>query len=179
MTIKSASILARIRAVATSESSFGNPVYAPNIESVIELSTGTGADQADLVWMQELTLYSGDHVDIELVGALRDTFGSAIDMAQIVALFVINAPREGYPNRTSLTIGGGERAVTGFFGGENGTLGPIRPGSFVMLGSKAPEGYGTVTAGKSDTLRITNNAGMTNTCQICIIARSAKSEEIK
>jgi hypothetical protein len=92
-----------------------------------------------------------------------------------VALFVINGPRDSAaaPNTTNLTIGGGTNPVVGFMGGTTPTIGPIRPKSFVFLGSSDAAGFGAVTASTGDILRIANSSGAAATYQIAIVARNA------
>lgn len=173
MTIQSATLTARLSAVDIGTNDFGGPVFAPNMEAIISLTNGTGAGQADIVWFDERTVASASNVDLDLNGVLLDAFGTTIAAVELVALFLINAPRSGVPNTTNLTLGGGTNPVIGFLGGTTPTIGPIRPGSFVLLGSSDAAGYGAIVASTGDILRIANSAGASNTFQIAFIARSA------
>jgi hypothetical protein len=173
MTIQSATLTARLSAVEVGANDFGGPVFAPTMEAIISLTNGTAAGQADLVFFDERTITTGASLDLDLSGVLADAFGVTITAVELVALFVINAPRSGAANTTSLTIGGGTNPIVGYLGGTTPTIGPIRPASFVFLGSTDAAGFGAITAATGDILRITNSAGATNTCQIAFIARSA------
>lgn len=153
---------------------FGGPVFAPTLSEVMELTNGTGALQADQCWFDERTVASGANDDLDLAGSLTSAFGSVLTIAKLVAIAVINAPRVGAANTTNLTIGGGTNPFVGFLGGTTPTIGPIRPGGFVILGcGDTVGGIGSVVAGTGDILRIANSAGAAATYQIALIGRSA------
>jgi len=173
MTINSLKLTARMQAVEVGANDFGGPVFAPDMEQVLEFTAGTGARQADILWMDERTLASNTNLDLDLNAVLTDAFGSTISALELVALFVINAPRSGSANTTNLTIGGGSNPVTGYMGGTTPTIGPIRPGSFVFLGASDAAGFGAIVAGTADILRINNSTGASAVFQIAIAARSA------
>jgi hypothetical protein len=173
MTIQSATLTARLSAVDLGTNDFGGPVFNPTMEAIISLTNGTAAGQADLVFFDERTVASATNLDLDLNGVLLDAFGVTINAVELVALFIINAPRSGAANTTALTLGGGTNPVLGFLGGTIPTIGPIRPGSFVLIGSTDAAGYGAIVAATGDILRIANAAGASNTFQIAFIARSA------
>lgn len=169
----SATLVAQLRAVQTGANDFGGPSYTPEVDQLITLTSGTGAGQADILWCDQRTVSSASNDDLDLSGVLTDAFGATITAVELVALIVINAPQSGSANTTNLTIGGGSNPVVGFLGGTTPTIGPIRPGSFVFLGSSDAAGFGAITAGTGDILRIANSSGASATYQIGIIARSA------
>lgn len=172
MTIQSATLVAQLRATQIGPNDFGG-VFQPDVSSVINLVNGTAAGQANILFTDERTITTGANDDLDLNGVLTNAFGATVSAVEIVALLVINAPRSGAANTTNLTIGGGTNPVTGFLGGTTPTIGPIRPGSFVFLGSSDAAGFGVVTAGTGDILRIANSAGASATYQIAILARNA------
>lgn len=166
-------ILARLTATQTGGNDFGSDSFSPTIERKFTLADGTAANQADLLFVDQRTVASATNDDIDLAGVLSDAFGSTITNAELVALMVINAPKSGSANTTDLTIGAGSNPVTGFLGGTAPTIGPIKPGGFVMLGSPDAAGLGAVTASTGDILRIANSSGASATYQIAIVGRSA------
>lgn len=172
MTIQNATLVAQLRATQIGPNDFGG-VFQPDVSSVINLVGGTAAGQANILFTDERTITTGANDDLDLNGVLTNAFGATVSAVEIVALLVINAPRSGAANTTNLTIGGGTNPVTGFLGGTTPTIGPIRPGSFVFLGSSDAAGFGVVTAGTGDILRIANSAGASATYQIAILARNA------
>lgn len=143
-------------------------------EMIANLSTslGTAAGQADRLYLRERQVASASNDDIDLAGVLLDAFGTTLTIAELVALFIINAPRTGNPNTTNLTIGGGTNPVTTFLGGTTPTIGPIRPGGFVFIGCTDAAGMGLITASTADILRIANSSGAQATYQIGILGRS-------
>jgi hypothetical protein len=170
----SAQIVAQLRATQLGSNDFGGPQFSPTMEKIVSLSIGTGADQADILWMDERSVGTGANDDLDLNGVLTNAFGATINAVEIVALFIINEPRAGSPaNTTNLTVGSGTNPVTGYLGGTTPTLGPIRPGNFVLFGGGNIGGFGVVTASTGDILRIANSSGASATYQIAILARSA------
>ena len=144
-----------------------------NISHVLALADGTGANQADLAFLDQRAVTTGADDDIDLAGVLTDAFGVVITFAELVAIIVINAPISGAANTTDLTIGIGSNPFLGFLGGTTPTLGPIKPGGAFMLFAGDAAGIGTVTASTADILRIGNSAGATANYQIAILGRSA------
>ena len=173
MPIVSAKIKASIEVRQTGAGDFGPPMFTPTIAGVINLTNGTGAAQADILWSDERTIASGGTDDLDLAGILKDAFGVTVATAKIVTILVINAPVSGAANTTNLTIGVGSNPVVGWLGGTTPTLGPIRPGGMFLRAESDAAGICTVTAGTADILRIANSAGAAATYQIVIIGRTA------
>ena len=168
-----ATVHARLSAVQTGGNDFAGDKFAPEMLQTISLTDGTGANQGDILFLDERTVTTGADDDIDLSGALTDTFGTTVAAAEMVALFVINKPISGTANTTDLTIGGGSNPFVGFLGGTTPTVGPIKPGGMFMLAAGDAAGIGTVTASTADILRISNSAGASATYQIGFIARTA------
>lgn len=169
----STNILARLKATQTGANDFGNDKFTPTMEAVLQTTDGTTANKADILFIDERSVATGANDDIDLAGALSDAFGATITAAEVVAIFVINKAKDGTANTTDLTIGNAAAPFVGFLGGTTPTIGPIKPGGFVMLGAGDAAGLGTVTATTADELRIANSAGATATYQIAIVARTA------
>lgn len=169
----SGTIKASLRAVQTGANDFGGPNFTPSIEAQLDLLDGTTAGKADRIWVDERTVASASNDDLDLTGTLTDAFGTTLAQVELVAIFIINAPRSGAANTTTLTVGAGSNPVTGFLGGTTPTLGPIRPGQFVLIAGGDAAGIATVTAGTGDILRIANSSGASATYQIGIVGRSA------
>jgi hypothetical protein len=162
----------RLRATQLGTNDFGG-AFQPTMEALLQTSFGTAANQANLLFIDERTVTTGANDDLDLAGVLTNAFGATITAAELVAVFIINAPRSGAANTTNLTIGGGSNPVVGFLGGTTPTVGPIRPGGFFCIGAGDAAGIGAVTAGTGDILRITNSSGASATYQIAILARNA------
>lgn len=169
----SASVRLRLAASQTGSSDYGGPAFSPALEAVMNLANGTGANQADLLFVDERSVAASTNDDIDLAGVLTGAFGATITAAEVVGVLVINAPRDGAANVSSLTIGAGTNPFLGFVGGTTPTIGPIGPGGFFFIGCPSATGIGTVTAGTGDILRVSNGAGGTAVWQLAILARSA------
>lgn len=169
----SGKIGASLRFTETGSNDFGGPTFTPALEAALTLASGTGANQADLIFVDQRTVSSASNDDLDLAGVLASAMGATITAAELVAVMVINAPKSGAANTTNLTIGGGSNPVVGFLGGTTPTIGPIRPGGFVLLACGDAAGLGAVTANTGDILRIANSSGAAATYQIAIVARSA------
>lgn len=173
MTIQSATMLASITATQVGFSDFGGPAFTPEIVHRVNLTNGTGAGQANILWTDQRTVATASNDDLDLSGILIDAIGQTVSAVEIVGIMIVNAPREGAANTTSLTIGAGTNPVTGYLGGTTPTIGPVRPGGFVMFGTGDAGGFGVVTPATGDILRIANSAGASATYQIAILARNA------
>lgn len=175
MPLNSAELAIRLKARQTGTSDYGGPEFAPELEHILQFSTGTLANQADLLFVDERTLAASTNDDLDLAGVLVSAFGQTITFAEIVAIVVVNKPRSsGAPANTSnLTVGGGTNPVTGYLGGTTPTIGPIKPGGVALLATGDATGVAGVTGGTADILRIANGAGGSATYQIAILGRSA------
>lgn len=174
MTVR-ATMTAGIKVRQTGSSDFGGPDFSGEMSFLHEFTDGTTEGKANLAWMDERTILTGANDDIDLAGVLTDAFGASVVGAEIAALFVINKPKSASAsaNTTNLTVGVGTNPVTGYLGGTTPTLGPIRPGNMAMIGGPNVGGFGVVTAGTGDILRIANSAGASAVYQICILLRTA------
>ena len=173
MPIISAKIKASIEVRQTGASDFGPPMFTPTISGLVNLTDGTGAGMANIMWADERTVASGANDDIDLAGTLKDAFGVTVAAAEIVAILIINAPASGAANTTNLTLGAGTNPVAGWLGGTTPTLGPIRPGGVFLRAESDAAGICAVTAGTADILRVANSSGAAATYQIVIIGRTA------
>jgi len=160
----------------TGANDFGPARLQGEIEALLQFASGTGANQADILFIDERTVASATNDDLDLAGVLTNAFGATIAGAELVALFIVNKPKDptAAANTTNLTVGVGTNPVTpGFMGGTTPTIGPIRPGGFLLLGCGDAAGLGVITAGSADLLRIANSSGAPATYQIAVVARSA------
>lgn len=168
-----AKIIAALQASQAGSGDFGGPVFNPDpMRQEINFLPGVGLGNADLLFMDQRSILSGANDDIDLAGVLLGPFGGTITMAELLAIFIINAPRSGNPNTTNLTIGGGTNPLAGWLAGTTPTVGPIRPGGVLLRVESDGAGICPVVAGTGDILRITNGAGATANYQIGLIGRS-------
>lgn len=160
----------------TGTAAFGaTPQWGGEMRFATELADGILAGQANLNYLAERTVASATNDDIDLAGVLASALGETMAAAKIVAIAIINAPKSSADpaNTTDLTIGVGSNPFLGFLGGTTPTIGPIKPGGFILIGAAHLAGIGTVTAATADILRIANSSGASAKYQIAIIARAS------
>ena len=148
---------------------FGPQRFAGSVSTLLQLASGTGANQADIVWADERTVASATADDIDLYGVLTSAFGATINAVEVVAFLLINAPLDplATANTTSLTVGGDAAAVP------NITSGPIGPRGAMLLVDPDAGGLATVTATTGDVIQVTNGSGAAATYQVVLVCRSA------
>ena len=149
----------------------GGPNWAGQMAYTQNIADGVAADQADLAYMQERAVTTGADDDIDLSGVITDIFGNTITAAELVAVMIINAPKDSADpvNTTDLTIGGAANPVPGF----GAALASLKPGGVFYMAAADAAGLATVTAATGDILRVTNSAGATANYQIGLLMRSA------
>jgi hypothetical protein len=163
-----ATLTAKIAALQTGSSDFGGPSFNPNVEKIIALAEGTGANQADILFTDERTLAASATEDLDLAGVLTDAFGATIAAAEVVAILVI----ADVANTNNVVVGDATAPVP-LFGGTNPTF-AVKPGGFFFVAAPNAAGLLTVGAGSTDDLKIANSGSGTGvTYQIAILARSA------
>ena len=149
--------------------------WTGQIEFAKSLSHGILADQANLCYFAERTIASASNDDLDLSGVLTDAFGDTLANAKLKLILILNRARDASEaaNTTDLTIGGGSNPFVGILGGTAPTIGPIKPGGFVMIGASHLDGIGAVTAGTGDILRIANSSGASAKYVVGLIGAAA------
>lgn len=160
-------VTASIEGAVSADGDFGQVQQNLLARTLLNLVTGTGAGQADLVFSDQRTLASNANESLDLNGALTDVFGAAVNFVKVVAILV----KASAANTNNVVVGGA--AANGFypmFGSATDTI-KLPPGAGVLLFNDA--GY-AVTAATADLLKIANSAaGSTVTYDIIIVGRSA------
>lgn len=150
-----------------------NDVAAPRQDlakrASLNLTTGTGANQADLAFADTRTLAGSATENLDMAGVLTDAFGAALAFAEVVAILVVAAAG----NTNNVVVGGaGAAGFFPMFGDATDTL-VIKPGGFALIAAPGAAAY-AVTATTADILKVTNSAaGTAVTYDIVIIGRSA------
>ena len=140
-----------------------------NYKFVDTLATGTGANQADLLWTDTRTIAASGTDDLDLAGVLTDAFGDTATFARVKGLIV----RAADGNTNNVVIGAAaSNQFVGFFGASTHTV-AVRPGGVFTIYSPDATAY-AVTASTADLLRIANSSsGTAVTYDIVIIGASA------
>lgn len=130
-------------------------------------ASGTGVDQADLMYSDSNTLAASGTTDLDLAASLADGFGTTLTFARIKLLMVTAAA--GNTNNVLLS----RPAANGvpLFSAVSDQL-IIPPGGMFLWA--APGAAIAVTAGTADLITLTNSAGSTSvTYDVVIIGASA------
>lgn len=134
----------------------------------IELATGTGANQADMLWHDRRTLSASATENLDFAGSLANAFGATQTFARIKAFLVYAA--SGNTNNVNV-IREGTNGVPLFLAAGDGI--PVRPGG--LFAAVAPDATAyAVTGSTGDLVTFTNSAGSTSvTYDVIVIGASA------
>lgn len=146
----------------------GTPGFPLNHAKTTQLATGTGSNQADLLFTDQRTLGASATEDLDLAGSLTDALGATLTFVKVKAIMISAANTN--TNNVEVT----PAAANGFLGpfADASDQLDISPGGRVYL--EAPVSGWDVTAGTGDILTITNSAGSTGvTYDVIIVGASA------
>lgn len=134
----------------------------------IRLTSGTGANQADLIFHDTRTLAGSGTEDLDLAGVLSSALGASLTFARVKAVIISAA--SGNTNNVNLTRPA-SNGVPLFLAASDGIA--VRPGG--VFAWVAPDASAVaVTAGTGDLLTVTNSAGSTSvTYSVVIVGASA------
>lgn len=130
------------------------------------LANGTGAQQADLVWADTITIAPSSDTTLDLTALANGPLGGTINMAKVKAIHI----RAAAANVNNVVVGdAAEDPFVGPLGGTDPTL-TVPPGGDVLL--SAPAG-GWATASATDLMLANSGAGSSVTLDIVIVGTSA------
>lgn len=150
-----------------------NDLMSPRAEIVqdwsLQLANGTGANQFDRMYSDNVTIGPSSNLDLDLRGGLTDPFGVTLNIVELRAIFI----RSRSTNLNNLGIGGTvTNQLTGIFTDVSDQI-ILRPGEVFFKGI-FPDGGVTLTAGTADLLRLVNLAGTNSiSADILIFGTSA------
>lgn len=136
----------------------------------VQLTSGTAAGQADVMFTDTRTINASSSEDLDLVGALTDAFGTTFSPARVKALVVKAAAG----NTNNVVVGGASATQWAALLGTTGTV-TLRPGAFFAAVAGVADATGYVcAAGSTDLLKIANSSsGSSVTYDIVVIGASA------
>jgi len=140
-----------------------------DLNNAIELLTGTGANQSDLMFHDTRTIAAAGNDDLDLAGSLSDGFGATLTFARVKLLYISSASG----NSDNLRVGAAASNPFWAFVGATAHYVKVRKGGMFL--TVAPDATAfQVTGGSYDVLRITNEASSaTATYDIVVIGSSA------
>lgn len=134
----------------------------------VDLASGVGANQADLLWHDQRTLAASGTEDLDLAGGLTDAFGTALTLVKLKEIIVVAAA--GNTNNVNVTRPAAN-GVPLFLAASDGIAVP--PGGMIHVQAPGAAGI-AITAGTGDLLTITNSgAGTSVTYDVIIVGTSA------
>lgn len=128
-----------------------------NRRSEYSWESGTGADQADLIFHDQRTLGASSSENIDLAGSLTDAYGATITFARIKALIIIAAAG----NTNDVQVGGAASNAFVNWVANSSDIVNVRPDGILALISPSATAY-AVTAGTGDILKIANSGAGTS-----------------
>lgn len=152
----------------TGTADFGAPSSRPSFARQIDLTSGTGPNQADQVWTDQRTIAASGSENLDLTGSLTDALGGSITLARVKVLYIAAAST----NTNNVVVGAAaSNPWAGLLNG-TGTL-TLRPGAFFVAATPGATGM-AITAGTGDLLRVANSgSGSSVTYDIAVIGASA------
>lgn len=136
-----------------------------------DLTSGTGAGQADVMFSDTRTITASGNDDLDLAATLTNVFGATVTFARVKALIVSAAAA----NSNNVLVGGDATNTFLTWVESEPDAVVLRPGATLALFAGVADATGyAVTASTGDLLRIRNAAGGTSvTYSIVIIGASA------
>jgi hypothetical protein len=133
------------------------------------LTSGTGSNQADMMWHDTRTLSASADEDLDLAGVLVNGLGDTQTFARVKGLLVAAAAAN--TNNCNVTSDGSAGVPGLFLALGDGVV--VRPGGLFLW--TAPDATGAVvTATTGDLLNVANSSGSTSvTYDVVIIGASA------
>lgn len=138
-----AKIVLNIGTTYTGSSGLGSAIETLNLDYSITLTSGTGANQANIVYSASRSLAddANEVLDLYASGTLTDSFGTDLTMTKLKALIIYNTSTD-----ASLKIGGGTTPV-GLFADASDILTLPPGGKFIF---SAPDATGlAITTNKN------------------------------
>lgn len=144
-----------------------DPTYNFKAGRTIELTNGTGASQADMVFADQRTITASSNEDLDVAGgSLTTAFGATFTIAELKALMVCASSS----NTNNVVLGGDANSVP--FLSTAATTVSIKPGGCFQLVDPSAGGV-AVTASTGDILQIANSGAGTSVVYDIVIVGSS------
>lgn len=163
------SLAVQIRALLTATAVLGGTPTVNHVKNFEdELASGTGLDQADVIYTAELTINATTNHDLDLSGALENALGGAAVFARLKLVYVeLVTTTAGY----TLEVGGSAADVLTLFKA-TGDADIVCAGGLMLRYAPGAAAY-VVTATTADILRIRNPNAASVSVRVLIIGASA------
>lgn len=143
----------------------GSATYPLALGANYAFTSGTGANQANELFVDTRTIAASGSEDLDLAGVLTNAFGASLVFDKIKALIVTAAAT----NTNDVLVGGAASAQASAFFGDVTDVVKVKPGGTVAFIAPDATGY-DITATSADLLKIANSgAGTGVTYTITIV----------
>lgn len=140
-----------------------------SLGTLIQLTSGTGLNQADLIFSDTRTIAASGTEDLDLAGALTGQLGGTLTFVKLKGLLIRAAA--GNTNNVRVTRPA-SNGVPWLLAASDGF--DVTPGGLALFMAPANAGMATVTAGTGDLITVANSSsGSSVTYDVVIIGTSA------
>lgn len=148
----------------------GTPRFAPSVNESLSWETGTGANQADLMWADAArSINAASNDDLDLTGGLTDALGNTVTMLRIKQIYIKN--NETTAGRVLRVGAAGTNPISTLFGATADYI-IIPPTGWLWLATGDATAW-ALTGGSADVLRVANPGASAVTYDIIVIGSSA------
>jgi len=139
--------------VLTGDNDLSTVTQSFNYSKSYNITNGTGADQANMIWADQRTITASSTDDLDLYGGLSNAYGTTINFTSIKGIIIVADAS----NTNDVVVGGdGSAALINWVGAANDTV-VVKPGGMFALINPNANGY-AVTATTADILQIANSS---------------------
>lgn len=142
----------------------GESTYPVRYGANYSLTNGTGANQANEIFVDTRTLAASAAEDLDLAGVLTDSFGAVLTFTKIKAIIVKAAAG----NTNDVQVGGDATAGIASIFGNVADFINVKPGGLFAVVAPDATGY-ALTATTADLLQIANSSSGTSVTYDIII----------
>jgi hypothetical protein len=135
----------------------GNAQFPVDERNSVDVSNGTGAGQANAVYVDDFSIPASSNLDIDLSGALADALGGAAVFTVIKEILIVADKA----NANNVVVGGApSNAFVGPFADATDKI-TLKPGGRLNVHDGYSAAGWTVTAATGDILRLANSGSGT------------------
>lgn len=141
----------------TGDNDLSTVAQSINYSKSFNITNGTGADQANMIFMDQRTISASGTDDLDLSGSLANAYGTTIAFTSIKGIIIYASTA----NTNDVVIGGDASAAFVTWVGDATDTVVVKPGGMFALVNPAANGY-TVTNSSADILQIANSGSGTS-----------------
>lgn len=159
---------ARIFALLTGAADHAVPQAPIDLDCGLDFTSGTGTDQANLIFSDQRTLGASASENLDVRGVLSDLLGNLLTMVKIKAILI----KASANNTNNVVLGNDANSVQLGFSAITATW-SIPPGGWFMVTAPAA-GWQVSISGGGDIIKIANSGGATSvTYDIVVLGTDA------